>query len=264
MALNAVPLVKNSLSVFDCTQTDEGLRVLDVDPSIICDRSSDVEYGTMYGWAVLTLPLYSIGIPLLFTGVLYKNRLAIKADQTLREYGSGETTASNPNLKIRKRYSRLCASLAAVLCRCACCTDTVTLEKLADNDFRHEKYYWRIVSLTRKLLLSMTTVLANKYPMFQASVSTGVMFGSYVLHSNHLPYMQQRSLAQTLSDLNKLKQKMHQSGMEEADDPAVDEITAGAKGAGLMYTFNFNSLESSLLVTSGTRCDVRNRISCKL
>ncbi len=70
------------------------------------------------GPAVLSLVLYTIGIPGVFLGVLVRHGAAIKRDQVMRAANQGGTEASNPSFFIRQRYQELyrCACVSVAGC----------------------------------------------------------------------------------------------------------------------------------------------------
>ncbi len=149
----------------------DGRSVLNADPAIICDVSVDETYVYVHSnaghymhtyhtciacgtrsvdfgrwlrkWALVTLPLYGIGIPSLFIGVLVYYRKEIAEDQLLRKQGLGYTAASNPHFSMRRRFQKLY------------------------SDFKPNRYGWRMFQLARKFLLVATTVLFTNLPLFQ-------------------------------------------------------------------------------------------------
>jgi hypothetical protein len=68
----------------DCTVSSDGRDVMDADPGIECNEKVDKVYARLKYWSGVTLLVYGVGIPLLFTVVLVKNRKAIKVDQDVR------------------------------------------------------------------------------------------------------------------------------------------------------------------------------------
>ena len=99
-------VVKNTLAVFACSTNAQGITTMDAEPSIICDSSNSV-YVTLRRWASLFVVVYGVGIPALFFFMLFWHRHGIKRDQELRKYGDGNTAARNPDIAIRRRYSKL-------------------------------------------------------------------------------------------------------------------------------------------------------------
>ncbi len=57
--------------------------------------------------AILSLLLYTVGLPLAFFAVLVYHRGTIYQDQVLRQQNQGNTPASNPNFSVRQRYQEL-------------------------------------------------------------------------------------------------------------------------------------------------------------
>ena len=62
---------------------------------------------TLRPYAIASLLVYTLGIPLAFGAILYVHRKEIEADQKLREAGEGNTPDSNPHYFIRTRYQEL-------------------------------------------------------------------------------------------------------------------------------------------------------------
>jgi hypothetical protein len=61
----------------------------------------------MKPWGYVSLVAYTIGLPLLFSSILYGNRLAIRADQELNAQHLGTTKDTNPHFQTRTRYQEL-------------------------------------------------------------------------------------------------------------------------------------------------------------
>jgi hypothetical protein len=161
--------VKNSITLFDCTTNDLGQRILDAQADVRCSLEDPV-FRTLLPWAVASFVVYGLGIPGLFGLILYKYRVEIRGDQSLRALGLGYAPASNPYFRYRQRFQKLYV------------------------DFRVRYTFWRMVLLGRKLLLVFVAIMFNKYAMFQASLSCGVMFLSYVLHAKHHPFLQKAAI----------------------------------------------------------------------
>jgi hypothetical protein len=73
---------------------------MDAEPTIVCSASP--VYSRMRNVAALSMVLYGIGVPAAFAYILYHNRVAIRADQALRQRGEGELAITNPNLHVRR------------------------------------------------------------------------------------------------------------------------------------------------------------------
>ena len=62
---------------------------------------------TLRPYAIASLIVYTLGVPLVFGIVLYVHRKEIEEDQKLREAGTGDTADTNPQYYIRTRYQEL-------------------------------------------------------------------------------------------------------------------------------------------------------------
>ena len=98
--------------------------------------------------AYLSMVFYAIGFPALFAWVLYWYRNEIRADQELRQRGTGNSRATNPYFHIRQRFQKLYGL------------------------FQPEFAAWRLVLLLRKLGIASVAILASKSPSFQAWCAT--------------------------------------------------------------------------------------------
>lgn len=155
-------------------------------------------------WAVASAVLYAAGIPLVFAWLLFSHRREIQADQQLRVRGQGNSRALNPYFPVRQRYQKLYSV------------------------FRPETYYWRLVLMARKFCIAGVAIMFNSVPMFQASLSVGIIFLSYALHVRVQPFLDRLDL----------------------EVPADSVEHARKEGAVLNYVFMYNKLESVYLICS--------------
>jgi hypothetical protein len=65
----------------------------------------------------------------------------------LRKQALGYSASSNPYFAMRRRFQKLY------------------------SDFKPHRYLWRLVYIARKFLLGGTTVMFNKYPLFQVCMA---------------------------------------------------------------------------------------------
>jgi hypothetical protein len=100
--------VKGALSVFDCSKNQNGVYILDADPSVVCNLPGGVQQA-MKPAAALSLVVYTVGLPIAFLSILVVHRTAIFRDQTLRQSNLGDAPESNPDYFVRKRYQELYA-----------------------------------------------------------------------------------------------------------------------------------------------------------
>ncbi len=82
--------------------------------------------------------------------------LQILADQTLRERGEGESTLTNPNLFVRRRFRKLY------------------------EDYKPKYSYWKLALIVRKLSLAAVAILLSKSPNLQVSVTARVDGGVWL------------------------------------------------------------------------------------
>jgi hypothetical protein len=101
---NAV-IVRSSFIPFACT-TRNGVSVLNAEPSIKCSVN-DPSYWRMCAVGATCVAAYGIGLPCLFAFFLHKYRTEITADQRMRARAEGETSLTNPNIHIRRRFRKL-------------------------------------------------------------------------------------------------------------------------------------------------------------
>jgi hypothetical protein len=99
-------MVKNSFVMFACTPNSSGQSILDASPSIVCSNSDPV-YRRLFPFAVVSFIGYGVGIPALFSFILYKFRTEIHGDQSLRAVGLGFSPKSNPYYLTRQRFQKL-------------------------------------------------------------------------------------------------------------------------------------------------------------
>ncbi len=61
----------------------------------------------MKPWAIISIIVYVVGIPVMFTTILLRYRKQIRADQVLQMLELGDSPVENPNYRIRCRYQVL-------------------------------------------------------------------------------------------------------------------------------------------------------------
>ena len=202
--------IRLSLAVFDCSENENGVSTMDLEPSVEC-WSEQGDHAVLLPAGVVTLVLYGVGIPATIAYILWSHRHAIRADQALFAEGKGGTAvrsgctrggtcapgdmtlvamqATNPHIRIRKRFRKLY------------------------KDFRPSCMYWRLVLVLRKMVLALTMIMFNDLPLFQvrlcnvvvervsrivnltlcirlqATLSVTVLLLSYVMHSHIHPFL---------------------------------------------------------------------------
>ncbi len=118
---------------FGCT-TNNGVSVMNAEPSIKC-MDSDPTFVRMRKVGSTALVVYGMGVPVVFSYILWRYRKEITADQVLRAKGEGETSLTNPNIQIRRRFRKLY------------------------EDYKPEHRYWKLVLIARKLGLAIIGIM---------------------------------------------------------------------------------------------------------
>ena len=132
----ATVIVRTALTPFGCTNNSDGVSTLVVDPTIRCS-TSDHTYAVLSRLGGLAIAVYGCGLPIAFAYFLWKHRAAIGADQQLRAKGEGETTMTNPNISVRRRFRKLY------------------------EDFKPQYKFWKLILIARKLCLAMIGILVT-------------------------------------------------------------------------------------------------------
>ena len=202
-------LVRQSFDIFACSENADGTYSLNSDPSSACWTPGSVQQQLM-PYAALSLLVYGLGIPAMFLLVLYRNRDAVRRDQTLWLIGRGTRRLDNPDFSVRQRYARLY------------------------QDYRVEHPWWRLVLLSRKLVLVAVTVLARNNSMFQASLCLAALAVAYALHAKHHPFVSAAAQKDAL-EAAALTPKLLSGGTPTAAESAKEKL------------INFNSMETTLL-----------------
>jgi hypothetical protein len=72
---------------------------MDAEPSIICGVPGGAN-ARMRHVATATIVVYILGLPAAFAMFLWRNRVAIRVDQRLREKGEGDSMLTNAHIKV--------------------------------------------------------------------------------------------------------------------------------------------------------------------
>ena len=102
------------------------------------------EQAQLVPYAIGSFVIYTVGIPLSFSAIMWWHRKSIIADQELRMLGIGDSRASNPQFATRIRYQELYQL------------------------FKPRMMHWRIVLLCRKFLLVTISLMYSTNSLFQA------------------------------------------------------------------------------------------------
>ena len=140
-------VVRTAMMPFACT-TNNGVSTMIAEPTVRCS-ATDPSYVIMSKLGAAVMVVYGGGLPLTFAYFLWRHRVAINADQLLRGRGEGETSMTNPNISIRRRYRKLY------------------------EDYKPKYKYWRLVLIARKLCLAAIGILLSSNASLQVRTSWG-------------------------------------------------------------------------------------------
>jgi hypothetical protein len=154
---------KTAFEIFACEAKENGKSYMYFEPEIECWVGI---HNLLWPLALVFASLYGIGIPILFTVIVIRNRKVIKQDQVLRVLGTGSSRAENPeHHEFRKRYYKLYYR------------------------FKPRYHYWGEVILFRKFLIVLVTVFLRPNPTLQATCAVMILFVSYSVHTRTMPYL---------------------------------------------------------------------------
>lgn len=187
-------------------------------------------------FAIFFFLLYSVGYPAFVAYVLLKpaNRPKVVEDLLLAAQGLGNNRTENPRCyEFRKRYSRLY------------------------EHWRPEFWFWILIIMARKFLLSFSALMFRNNPTFQMCVILLVMFGAYALQVRCRPYMSEPEKAETLRRAREQPilgvDFSHVVGLVRSQSRRVPSLKLGetsiparVQQAG-RYFFNYNTVEAMLL-----------------
>jgi hypothetical protein len=221
---------KTAFEVFACETKEDGRSYLYFEPEIECWKSGG-EHVVLWPFALLFVSFYGIGIPVIFTIIVIRNRKVIKRDQVLRVLGTGSTRAENPeHYEFRKRFYKLYYR------------------------FKPRYHYWGEVILFRKFLIVLCTVFLKHNPTLQATCALMVLFISYSVHIRAMPYLRNDLLGCENID------GLDDDSSEDDDDSGGDEddnTTAAEAGGGGSPRRKNSRMKKHAITGGGNRQNAR-------
>jgi hypothetical protein len=172
-----ITLMTKILELFDCTKVGGEHFYLKEVKSIRC--YDETYYNVYFPLGVLFLGLYGIGVPLLFTVILVRNKSDMQKDQLARVWGNETEVNQRFGLGADVSYRR---SLAEA-------TNHVREKySVIYKRYKPTHYYWGVVLLVRKFLIVATITCFTNQPVFQAVTVLWILFASYIIHNRAQPF----------------------------------------------------------------------------
>jgi hypothetical protein len=169
---------KTAFEVFACETKENGKSYMSFEPEIECWTGT---HNTLWPLALCFASIYGIGIPMVFTAILYRNRKLIKGDQILRVLGIGRFRGegSHEYYEFRKRFYKLYYR------------------------YKPQYHYWGQIIFLRKFLIVLTTVFMKWNATLQTTCVLLILFLSYTTHVRVAPYLRNDLLGDsTDNDVN--------------------------------------------------------------
>jgi hypothetical protein len=233
-------ITRTALTIFQCSPTDppepDGSEYME---AVFIQCWKDPQHQLLVPFALVAIAVYGLAYPILVFFLLYRNRDTIRHDQLLRALQTGDNRSTGQHtFFFRRKYATLYYR------------------------FKPKVYFWVLVILGRKLLLSFTALMFRKTPGFQLAMALLVVFTAYALQVKHSPYMSpserekvlqwHENLARHGSELHgKLATELSRARKALARDSRSRkrkrvEVTA--------YFVNYNSVEMVLLASAFLIC----------
>ena len=155
---------KTAFEPLSCIDKEDGKSYMRFEPKIRCGEGDHLWLAPM---GIVFGCLYGVGIPLMFTIILYRNRKMVKGDQILRVLGIGRFRGEGTDdyYAFRKRYYKLYYR------------------------FKPKYNYWGQIILLRKFLIALCAVFLKANPTLQATLVSLICFLSYSIQINIKPYL---------------------------------------------------------------------------
>jgi hypothetical protein len=143
---------------FACDNIEStGISYLRADYSVICDTSRHNAYKA---YAAVMIIVYPIGIPLLYTWLLYRER---------RHFNQSNKRSSGPRLTDSNSIQQLQQASEA----------SVQHTKFLWSAYKSKRYYWEVVECARRLLLTGFVVFI--FPNSSAQAAVACLFAAFSL-----------------------------------------------------------------------------------
>jgi hypothetical protein len=158
-------LSRTTFSIFRCQTLATGERWHEGDYSINCDSPAHTAIAVVDIFCIL---IYPVGIPITFLGLLWRDERSRHLKETVKEVaspsGAGDATAAVPAVA-NSSYEFL------------------------RQDYKPEFYYYEIVVLSEKLVLTGLLIFVDQGSIFQAFVGACVAFGFFAAQVKCEPFV---------------------------------------------------------------------------
>ena len=156
------------------SQTD-GTKSLKSAPSLLCH---DTWWNNLLPTALSCCIIYGLGIPILFIKILksrpvynlpaYKRPVYIKFEKYFLNKFIFHSSQQHDYEIAMTRWYKAYAPLS--------------------SQYKYHAFYWELMILSRKTLLTLSMVFASDYPLFQAGLAGFILFISTLFHEKYQPY----------------------------------------------------------------------------
>jgi hypothetical protein len=238
-------LAKNVFDVMTCVPADppDGLTYMTAGSAAMepCGKPGGTQM-SLLPYAIAALLVYVLGYPVGLAIFYFYRSEQIMLDQLLRAKGVGDDLLTNPYaLQVRRTCSR------------------------AYYAFKPDYFWWALVVILRKLLITCTFVMFAQFPAFQLAASLLIVFLSYAAQVKFSPYMALSQFDEVIRDhmlLSLVPGSVHARLEQIVKDVESrgkkvgrkNVMSAGGRTAQvntlLQWLFNNNTVESILLFSA--------------
>ena len=165
-----LPLSSRALfGCFRCEDFDDGSELLQADYSLSC---KDDRYTLMVAYALVMLFIWPLGIPALFSVLLWRRREQLQVLGVAKDRSElGQPAATEAELlKIRDD------------------DESLDLIRLLFDAYRPEAWYWELVVTLRRLLITGAIVLLEKGSVVQYTAGLMLCFVAACMQASYQPY----------------------------------------------------------------------------
>ncbi len=183
-------MVVNTFAVFDCVKSSEAVRVMNTEPTIVCDGDRDDTYNTLLPLASVSLVVYVIGIPLIQSILLYigHKKCSVPID-TSTVTSTSKSMRSNSEEKPASTSNRKGSSRKSILTNRTVTSFYEILMQDVYQRYKVDMYYWKMVEMLRKLaVVAVIRIVSSEEALMQSYLLCTVFIFTAFMQHNSLPY----------------------------------------------------------------------------